>query len=461
MEEVPEDYVWKKTRVDPELGIVMTPATSVEPHQTHTIMNNLWYNNGKWYAIVEGDNHVSNIKMSRNQEIICLHVKNATEWLANTEHRVVPGDTLIFDFIFYLHPTAIGHWCEMMFPLFSILKRSSFSSPATNFVLLHLKRSHLMEWVRSVMAATLGVPPGGPLPPIILQEETDNIFAQLMQPLEGVPSDTWVSFERAMVVRDLFTGGKRSFASTADAQLFRYMIYQNHGLTPPPLSSTPRTRVPPKVITFQRKAANRRVLNEAALLDLLRSYAPVNVVEFNASHSFKHQLETMSRTGLFVSVHTSNLANAPFLPPGSAVLELIQRFWNWNGLDRSFAEQTTTMGDIHHFAWRAYHLNQTKYLSPRDEFKFGNWSDAQCKTEECVEAHTNVDIIVNLDQVKLLLDARLPLVFAGASVRDTWSLWPPNSPGLPQPWEIEPGVEAWTKASEAQAKKQAAAAAKR
>lgn len=50
----------------------------------------------------------------------------------------------------------------------------------------------------------------------------------------------------------------------------------------------------------------------------------VRVVEFNASSSLKEQLETMSATGVYVSVHTSNLANAPFLQPGSAVIELLQ-----------------------------------------------------------------------------------------------------------------------------------------
>jgi hypothetical protein len=64
----------------------------------------------RWYAIVEGNKFEKNIKMSRNQQIVCLHMENATQWLSNTNHRVVHGDTLIFDFIFFLHPTAIGHW---------------------------------------------------------------------------------------------------------------------------------------------------------------------------------------------------------------------------------------------------------------------------------------------------------------------------------------------------------------
>jgi hypothetical protein len=62
----------------------------------------------------------------------------------------------------------------------------------------------------------------------------------------------------------------------------------------------------------------------------------VQVVEFNASTPFEEQLRTMAATGVFISVHTSNLANAPFLQPGSAVIEILQRNWIWDNLDRSF-----------------------------------------------------------------------------------------------------------------------------
>ena len=47
------------------------------------------------------------------------------------------------------------------------------------------------------------------------------------------------------------------------------------------------------------------------------------------------------------------------------------------------------------------------------------------QTEDCVEAHTNVDVVVNLDELRSLLESRLPLVFAGASVADAALPWPP------------------------------------
>lgn len=87
----------------------------------------------------------------------------------------------------------------MMFPLYSILKASDLKPPDVNVVLLHLKRRHLMEWVRAVMATTLGVQRGGALPPILLQEETDTATEQPGMALEGVPSDTWVRNVRQCV----------------------------------------------------------------------------------------------------------------------------------------------------------------------------------------------------------------------------------------------------------------------
>ena len=47
-------------------------------------------------------------------------------------------------------------------------------------------------------------------------------------PLEGYGPNEWVAFERALVVRDIFTGGVRTFLSTQDAQAFRALIYKQY-----------------------------------------------------------------------------------------------------------------------------------------------------------------------------------------------------------------------------------------
>ena len=52
-------------------------------------------------------------------------------------------------------------------------------------------------------------------------------------PLEGYGPNEWVAFERALVVRDIFTGGVRTFLSTQDAQAFRALIYKQYSELPP------------------------------------------------------------------------------------------------------------------------------------------------------------------------------------------------------------------------------------
>jgi protein O-GlcNAc transferase len=156
-----------------------TPRTEVRPHESHVVYTNLWYNNGRWYALVDGPKTVNSWRFSRNQEITTLHVSDAAAFAETVDWQLVAGDTMLFDFIYFVHPTAIGHWWEIVGPLFSVLKKVDFKRPCDQFVLLHLKRTHLMEWVRAVLAVALGVPAKQALPTIVLQEETDNPFQQI------------------------------------------------------------------------------------------------------------------------------------------------------------------------------------------------------------------------------------------------------------------------------------------
>lgn len=50
----------------------------------------------------------------------------------------------------------------------------------------------------------------------------------------------------------------------------------------------------------------------------------LQIVEYGSNSSLYEQLLQMRETGVYISVHTSNLANAPLLQPGSAVFEIIQ-----------------------------------------------------------------------------------------------------------------------------------------
>lgn len=265
-------------------------------------------------------------------------------------------------------------------------------------MLLNLKRTHIFPWVRCAIAAAVGVTPGGSLPPLLFQQETESIYDQIGSLLEGMPKNTWLRFEYAVLVKDGYSGGSRVASVVEDAQMFRTRAYMLQSLPQPmPLphyrsndgaSHRAWTSFPANVVaTLLRKSANRRIVNERGVVGVLRKFAAtVNIVEFTADTPVKNQLEAMSSTTILVSTHTSGLANAMFLPPGAVVIELIQRNWVWANLDQVFRDHTRSLGDVHHFAWRATKKEHVRYIRPRDEERFGSddWAgekvQVQCST---------------------------------------------------------------------------------
>ena len=246
-------------------------------------------------------------------------------------------------------------------------------------------------------------------------------------------SNEWLCFESVLIAKDTHTDGDRVAMSNTDAQQFRSNAYKLHGLYEPKhiieqieekrFGSKNRTACE---ITLLRKSANRRIVNEIDLVDMLKGFGNVTVVEFTSATPMTEQLKLMSKTCLLVSAHTSGLANAVFLPPGAAVMELIQRNWVWPNLDLSFKVQTQSLGDIHHWAWRARYPHEVEYLDQRDKERFGGeeWSGEKCDTNECSEVHTNVDLIVDVDAVRTVISEQLPLVLQGKLPQEIGLPWP-------------------------------------
>ena len=59
--------------------------------------------------------------MTRNQDLNVLHVDNASQWAAPSDARVVSGDTLIFDFVYFLHPVSSPHMQSIFLSLARLL----------------------------------------------------------------------------------------------------------------------------------------------------------------------------------------------------------------------------------------------------------------------------------------------------------------------------------------------------
>jgi hypothetical protein len=97
---------------------------------------------------------------------------------------------------------------------------------------------------------------------------------------------------------------------------------------------------PPQVLTALREVG--RALGMAV--------RPYSVTPGAAFPSF---VASMASTGVLVARHGPLLANALFLPPGAAVLELLPYNWEWRGISEIYLNLTRSVGSLHHFAWKA------------------------------------------------------------------------------------------------------------
>lgn len=62
---------------------------------------------------------------------------------------------------------------------------------------------------------------------------------------------------------------------------------------------------------------------------------------------------------------------------GAMVVELLPYNWEWKGVSKIYKNITQSMGDIHHFAWRAKHPKWAVYPSDH-EARYAEWTAEEC-----------------------------------------------------------------------------------
>lgn len=72
-------------------------------------------------------------------------------------------------------------------------------------------------------------------------------------------------------------------------------------------------------------------------------------------------LAVAATSGVLIGRHSSVMASSIFMQPGSAVFELLPFKWEWANISMLYYNITQSMGDIHHFAWRANHYKWADY----------------------------------------------------------------------------------------------------
>ena len=398
-----------------------------EKEGRYRVIENLWFSRGSFYKIVDPSHPEtgSPLGLSSNINLYTIPVENVTSFVRNTKSsRYVRGETVLIDFSYFVHPTAIGHWLEYLLPLTSARRLEGLDGkPPAMVVVMHLKRVFVFEWVRAALGAAFG---GGSvvggrarrsLPfPLIFQAETSSVWNQIGQRLEGMGDDEWVCFERVLVAKDVIDGGPRTAfmeeGGAGDARRFRRNVWDMYGVAGRGAGEVRAQGgvgddggdgdVRRRRITLLHKSANRRIRNRAPLREMLAEFGDVDEVELGEDVSMAVQVDIMAHSDILVSAHTSGLANAMFLPPGALVVELRHRNF-LEDMERTFEMQIKSLEDVTWVGWKAMEI---VYLHEDDERKFNAWGTS-CDVDECVEAHTLVDIVVDVDAVRQLIRASL------------------------------------------------------
>ena len=405
---------WTKKRPDPctavSRGSVLNRATSRRTidrdYEDYRVLKNVWFSQGVFYRVLDVPDTKEGKPLSSNIDLATLVVQDVRTFASHTKMRFIPGETVLLDFSYFIHPTAIGHWLEYLLPMMSMRRIEGFVKPPGTILLMHLKRSFVFEWVRAAFGAAFGIDRQGNLPPILFQEETNAVWSQISQTFENVPRDEWICFETIIVAKDMIDGGPRTaFDGYNDASIFRKRMHRMYDIQTKSVSLRDDGD---RKITLLHKAANRRVKNRDQLKALLSKFGTVSEFEFTDAVPMATQIKVISETHILVSAHTSGLANAMFLPPGALVLELRHRNF-MTTLEKTFEQQIRSLGDVKHTFWKAMKLEEGPYIHADDERKFGGqlWANDKCNTEDCVEAHTLVDLVVNLTDIESLLRKQL------------------------------------------------------
>ena len=73
------------------------------------------------------------------------------------------------------------------------------------------------------------------------------------------------------------------------------------------------------------------------------------------------------------------------------MLELLPYNWEWKGISQVYHNVTTTVGDIHHFAWRAKHPRWAQYVD-ENEARYAHWTAEECSSRSVSSCYMLIEV---------------------------------------------------------------------
>lgn len=316
------------------------------------------------------------------------------------------GTTLWLDFPKDAKPEHFGHWAEVLAPTFSHLSLGAAQAavakvcngssidptlpPIRTVIIPNLRRTTILAtpWIMHVLklAVTPGLgPQGAAVSPRLL----------FWDDLEATDLSTWLIFERAIHIYTRHnhpkTGREVGFASPELGAAFAAAACE--------AANVSRPQAPPRTITYLMSPIGETIINNGDVLSALRAAAEgtgftVRPYSPTASVPFSSLVSVMARTGVLVARHGPLMANALFLPPGAAVVELLPHNWVSKGRGEVYVNLTRTTAVVGHVAWFPKSAAEMEYEGAGDA-RYGNWKAEECSSDDCVDAHARAALRVD------------------------------------------------------------------
>ena len=314
----------------------------------------------------------------------------------------------------------MGYWLEVLAPVYSHLSLGVPAQAANathgdesdghirTVLIPNMRRARVMSspWVMTMLKVAIhaGAVPGAPSPRLLFWDD-----------LETTPLYSWLTFDRMLHIYSRHkkhpSGGNGGFLTPELADKFRFAVHKAVDI-PAPIPGAP----PPHTITYLMPSDGAGIDNNKEVLLALQEVAAATGMEVavrpyspSASVPPASLVAIMSRTGVLVGRHTPLIANAVFLPPGAAVVEILPYNWDFAGLSEVYKNLSTSVGELGHVAWRAPCGDWMVYASEADA-RYSSWTPVECSSTHCLEAHARAAVKVNITGFKEVVDAALKAV---------------------------------------------------
>eukprot|EP00195_Chlamydomonas_chlamydogama_P014265 CAMPEP_0202909952 /NCGR_PEP_ID=MMETSP1392-20130828/50712_1 /ASSEMBLY_ACC=CAM_ASM_000868 /TAXON_ID=225041 /ORGANISM="Chlamydomonas chlamydogama, Strain SAG 11-48b" /LENGTH=481 /DNA_ID=CAMNT_0049599885 /DNA_START=251 /DNA_END=1696 /DNA_ORIENTATION=+ len=451
---------WATTR--PYTGFESSRSTytsMTRPFHNYKIYKNIWYHNGRWYAVVpSGETESSHIEegLSPNIAAVRLPITDPANFTANLRIGYVAGNSVLLDFPFPAFPDHLGHWLEMMVPTYNVLRDADWvkSVQGSSDYVDHVVLPNLNKFLNGYMTDTLisAFEPG-------LRPEKKYGGPSIIDyaDLDGFDKLGWVLFENIVVMQDRYTHPERkngfigsdhgdlwrydgcdrwvsptfvpAFAQPSYGQDFRAHVYgRAKWELPSPWTQGTPPKLPRTLTLLMAPDDEPTIKNKYELSDMLRGLAKQFGLKFRISSLTNDvpllpHLATMAESAVVVGRHHPAMAASVFMPPGSMLLDLLPYKWEWHNLSMLYFNITQSIGDVHHFAWRPTDHKFCVYKEQQDK-RYKDWFPSECHARECLSVFAKADLLVDLEAVRSILLDKLPKVLAGHSVQSLREPWP-------------------------------------